>query len=228
MLFDVITAFLNDAVNDEQRILYLIQGYSSFQPLLLLLPMETPCSLTPYVQELYLQLKRKDDIQITSVSIVEVLAILLRPVPWNVRPLEGSLISPQPWEMILSSCCRLSLPGPFILFSSTFRYSCLPCPYHTTIFWYYSNPFNFPPWLWCLCLLYGSLFCTQTWLSSHQTPTIYTHSSCWWLIDLLWTNSFWNCPHSNAHWESYWTPFLLHHLLSSLPCYTRTILVETS
>ena len=81
MLFDVITIFLNDAMNDEQRILYLIQGYSSFQPLLLPLPMETPCSLTLYIQELYLQLKRKDDIQITSVSIVEVLAILLRPVP---------------------------------------------------------------------------------------------------------------------------------------------------
>ena len=227
LLLNVITAFLNNAVNDEQRILYLIQGCSNFQPLLLPLPLETPCSLIPYIQEPYLQLKRKDNMQIISVSIVEVLAILLRPVPWNIQPLEGSLISPQAWEMTLSSHCRLSLPGPFILFSLTFRYSCLLCPYYTPIFWSYPNPFNFSPWLWCLYLLYGSLFCTQTCLFPHQTPTLYTCSSCWWLTNLLWINLFWNCPHSNVCGKPYRTPFFLYHLLPSLSCYSRTILVET-
>jgi hypothetical protein len=175
----MITASLNAIENAVWRILHPTPDPPSFQPSQILLHLEMPCNLIPSIQEPYLQVKKSDNVLTTSVSTVEVLAILLSHALVNVSTLlEGYLASPQVREMTLSSLCRSSLPGPCMFYIMILGPSCFPCAYHTLLLQPNSNLFYCPPGFWCLYLLYGSLFCTQACLFSYQTHSPNTHPSC--------------------------------------------------
>jgi hypothetical protein len=178
MLSDVTTASLNNVKNAVLRIHHLTLDPPSHQLLLILLYLKTPCNLMPSAQEPCLQVKRNGDALTTSVSTVEVLVTLLSHVLANITPQEGCLTSLQVWEMTPSSLCRSSLPGPCIFYITILGPSCFPCLYHTSLLSPNPNLFYCSPGFWCLYLLYGPLFCTQTCLSSYQTCSPNTCPSC--------------------------------------------------